>query len=442
MVAKVLQFIEQDIWRIPAKKLKGPKGIGIRTLRILITSLRQYTSDQCSLHASALTFFSLLSIVPVFAMAFGIAKGFGLDKVLKEKLIESAQGQQEVFSRIFEFSENLLQNTKGGLIAGVGIALLFWTIIQVLSNIENAFNHIWGIKKQRGLGQKFSDYLSLMLIAPTFFVMASSSTVFIVSQVKLITEKIAILGILGPLLFLILKAVPLLIFAGLLTYIYVFLPNGKIELKSAFIGGVVAGVIYQLVQWIYIHFQIGVSKAGAVYGTFAALPLFLAWLQLSWQIVLYGGELAFAHQNDTKFEFERECRLASYQFRKLMALRITQLCISRFTGKQPPLSDEQIADIIGAPIRLVRDILHELVAAGVLSLVQTDNERDRLYQPASDISEMTVQSVIERMEKTGTDSIPIPETPEIEKLRSSLKSFDRLLEKASENIRLKDISTS
>lgn len=439
MIPKILTFINRDIWRIPSRQLKGPRGFLVHSLRVLIKSFRQFASDRCALHASALTFFSLLSIVPVFAMAFGIAKGFGMDVVLKQKLVESTQGQQEIFSRVFEFSENMLQNTKGGLIAGIGLALLFWTIIQVLSNIENAFNSIMGIKKQRTLGRKFSDYLSLMLIAPVFFVFASSFTVFVASQVTMITERISILGVFAPVIFLMLKLFPLLIFAGLLTYLYLFLPNGRIDFRSALLGGTVAGIVYQVVQWAYIYFQIGVSKNGAIYGTFAALPLFLVWLQLSWQIVLYGAVLAFAHQNEQKFEFEQECLSASTKFKKLLALRITQVCVGRFAAGQEPLSDQQIAELLEAPVRLVRELLFQLVQANILILVRTEEDRDRFYQPARDVSEMTIAFVIQELEKTGTEDIPLLETPELKKLRESLLSIESGSRGLPGNALLKDL---
>ena len=335
MIAKLLSFIRRDIWRIPVKKLKGPRGLALRVLRLFVLSHTEFNKDQCSLRASALTFYSLLSIVPVFAMAFGIAKGFGLENLLREKIMESMQGQQEIMTRVLEFSENFLQNTKGGLIAGIGLALLFWTIIQVLSNIEISFNAIWGIKETRSLGRKFADYLALMLVAPVFFIIASSATVFIASQIQMATEKVAILGVFGPVIFTGLKVLPYIIFSGLLTHLYIFLPNGKIQFSAALAGGLVAGVTYQAVQWVYIHFQIGASNAGAVYGTFAALPLFLVWLQTSWVIVLYGAEIAFACQNEARFEFEQDCVGASHEFKKLLALRVAQLCVSRFAGGNP-----------------------------------------------------------------------------------------------------------
>ncbi len=440
MVKKILNFIRHDIWRFHGALLRGKRGFILRWIRIFMLSLREFASDKCSLRASALTFYSLLSIVPVFAMAFGIAKGFGMEKILKEKLLENTQGQQEVAMRIIQFSENLLQNTQVGIVAGIGLVLLFWSVIQVLTNIENSFNDIWAIKKPRTMGQKFTDYLALMLIAPVFFVTASSITVFVVSQVKMITREVRALEFLGPVFFIGLQLLPFVVSWGLLTYLYMFMPNGKIQFKSALIGGFVAGVVYQAGQWVYIYFQIGASNAGAVYGTFAALPLFLIWLQTSWLIVLYGAELAFAHQNEVRFEFEPDCLNASEEFKKLLALRITQVCVNRFAAGLQPLSSEEIAEQLEMPLRLTHELLDRLTKANLLNVAQGEDERERHYQPSRDIGEMTIQFVIREMEKAGTKDIPVAETPELENLRASLDAFNEVLRNLPENTLLKDLS--
>lgn len=440
MLHKLLNFLTKDIWRFRSALLRGRKGLGLRAIRILILSFREFSGDQCSLRASALTFYSLLSIVPVFAMAFGIAKGFGVEKILKEKLLENTQGQQEVVMHIIQFSENLLQNTQVGIVAGIGLVLLFWSVIQVLTHIEKSFNDIWGIKKPRTLGQKFTDYLALMLIVPIFFVTASSITIFFVSQVTMLTQGIRGLEFFGPVLFAGIHLIPLAVFWALLTYLYMFLPNGKIQLKSALLGGGVAGAVYQTVQWAYIYFQIGASNAGAVYGTFAALPLFLIWLQTSWLIVLYGAELAFAHQNEARFEFELDCRNASEEFKKLLALRITQVCVKRFAAGLSPLASEAIAEELEMPLRLTHELLDRLTQAHVLNVAQGEDERERHYQPARDIREMTLQFVIREMEKTGTQDISVAETPELETLRASLNAFDEALRNLPENKNLNDLN--
>jgi membrane protein len=245
---------------------------------------------------------------------------------------------------------------------------------------------------------------------------------------------------LGPALFIGLQCLPFLVFGGLLTYLYKFMPNGKIQLRSALLGGFVAGAAYQIVQWAYIYFQIGASRAGAVYGTFAALPLFLIWLQTSWLIVLYGAELAFAHQNEDTFEFEPDCLHASEEFKKICALRIAQVCVSRFSAGLDPLSSEAIADQLEMPLRLTRELLDRLFKAKLLNVVQGEDAYARHYQPARDIHEMTLQFVIREIEKAGTRDIPIAETPELAALRASLDAFDKVLRDLPENVFLKDLS--
>lgn len=440
MAQKILSFLTRDIWRIRAKTLPRPRAIGLRTLRIILVSVKEFSRDNCALRASALTFFSLLSIVPVLAMAFGMAKGFGLDKTLRMKLLENVGNQEEVLIRVIDFAENMLANAKGGVIAGIGLAFLFWTVIKVFANIESSFNHIWGVRRERSWGRKFSDYLSLMLICPIVFVMASSASVFITTQVTDITARIELLGYAQPLILFMLKFLPLSIFWGLLTFIYVFMPNTRVQFSSALLGGITAGTVYQLTQWVYIHFQVGVSKAGAIYGSFAALPLFLMWLQISWLIVLFGAELAFAHQNEATFEFEQDCMEASGRLRKLLALRMTHLVVDRFCRGLDPCTAEEIAAALETPIRLSRELLNELADAGVLT-VAGEQERQRRFLPARDPDDISVNFVLDRLDRAGSDQVPIADSDELKEIRRVLEESCAVLDHSAGSVRLKDIGS-
>ncbi|HNV24403.1 MAG TPA: YihY/virulence factor BrkB family protein, partial [Candidatus Omnitrophota bacterium] len=224
IIFQFVQFLKKDIWRIRIKKLPKTKSFWIQQLRIILLSLRGFDEDKCQLRASALTFYSLLSVVPVAAMAFGIAKGFGFENMLEEQLYNKIPGQEVVIKQIVDFAHSFLENTKGGLIAGVGIAVLFWTIIKVLGNIETSFNDIWGIKKGRSFGRKFSDYLSVMLICPVLLIMSSSVTILVASQIKLIVEKIAFLGPVSSFILLGLNILPFVVTWILFTFIYIFMP--------------------------------------------------------------------------------------------------------------------------------------------------------------------------------------------------------------------------
>lgn len=228
-IAQIIQFVTTDIWRIRSRKLSKTRSFWLEQFRVILLAFRGFNEDQCQLRASALTFYSLLSIVPVVAMAFGIAKGFGLETLLEKQLYARLPGQEEIIGQIVAFAHSFLENTRGGVIAGIGIVVLFWTVIKVLGNIEKSFNGIWGIKKQRSISRKFSDYLSIMLICPVLLIVSSSATVLIASQVTLIMEKISLLGFLSPAIMFLLNFLPYLVLWALFTFIYIFMPNVKVK---------------------------------------------------------------------------------------------------------------------------------------------------------------------------------------------------------------------
>ena len=438
MLSKVINFLKTDIWRIRLKSYPRSKSFFLRQLRIIVLAIRGFDEDKCAFRASALTFYSLLSVVPVIAMMFGVAKGFGLEKRVETEILTRMQGQDEVAKKIIDFANSLLENASGGFIAGIGVAFLFWTIIKVLGNIEHSFNDIWGVKTPRSIGRKFSDYLSMMLLCPFLLVMASSATVLISSQVRMIIQKYSIFSALGPVIFLLLRLLPYCTLWITFTFVFIFMPNTKIKLKSGLLAGIVAGTCFQLTQWIYINFQIGAAKYGAIYGSFAALPLFLLWLQISWLVVLFGAELSFAHQNVETYEFEQDCLSASYSFKKQLSLLVTHLLIKNFCKAEPPLDAEKISHTLEIPIRLVRQILFELVESGILSEVRKDN-KDVAYQPAIDVGKLTIKFVVELLENRGISNIPVGKTEELDKLSSCLRTFAGDIEKSPANILLKDL---
>lgn len=421
------------------KNYSRTKSFLLKQLRVLILTVRGFAEDKCKFRASALTFYSLLSVVPVIALMFGIAKGFGLEKKVEAELIQKMEGQQEVVEKIISFSSSLLDNTSGGFIAGIGVVFLFWSVIKVLSNIESAFNDIWGVKTPRHIGRKFSDYLSIMLVCPFLLVLAGSVTVAISSQIQTVIEKTPLFSTIGPFIMFLLKLLPYSTIWIVFTFIFIFMPNTKVKLRYGLLAGIVAGTIFQIVQWIYINFQIGAAKYGAIYGSFAALPLFLLWLHISWMIVLFGAEFSFAHQNVDTYEFEPDCLSASYSFKKLLSLLITNQLVKIFCRGEQPFDAAKISHTLEIPIRLVRQILFELVGAGVLSEVKINDGKDVAYQPAVDTAKLTVKYVIESLEQRGHANIPVANAAEMDKLSQCLETFASDIEKSPANLLLKDI---
>ena len=438
MFEKWIHFLKTDLWRIRAKDQPRRKSFLIRLAQVIVLAFRGFDENRCRFKASALTFYSLLSMVPIVALMFGIAKGFGLQKQVEQQLLEKAQGQGEVVTRIIDFSNKMLEETSGGLIAGIGVVFLFWTVIKVLSNIENSFNEIWGVIKPRTIGRKFGDYLLIMVVGPILLVISGSVNIFVNSQVKILLEKIPMLQNLGLLFWLPLKMLPYVSVWILFTFIFAFIPNTKVKFTSALMAGIVAGTIFQFVQWIYVNFQIGVAKYGAIYGSFAAVPLFLIWLQTSWLILLFGAELSFAVQNVKTYEFEPDCLSASKSYRMLLSLFIVQAIVKKFTVGEKAPDAPQLSHDLQIPVRLVRQLLYQLSESRVLSEVRS-KEREYAYQPAIDVDKITVKYVIDRLEHHGTTNVPVSRSSELDKLSDCMQKFSETIDKSEANVLLKTL---
>jgi membrane protein len=434
-----VDFLRKEIWKIRQRDLPPSRSFLIRTLKVGVLSIRRVAEDRISLRASALTFYSLLSIVPVAAMAFGIAKGFGFEEKLRMMLLGALEGQEEVAMRIIEFAHALLKNVKGGAMAGIGLLILFFSIIMILSHTENAFNAIWGVKKGRGVGRMVTDYLSILLIGTVLFFISSGITVFISSGMELAMRRFIFLSFLGPGITFLLQFLPVVAIWILFSFLYVFIPNTKVGVKSALLGGIISGTLYHLFQWAYVTLQIGVAKQNAVYGSFAALPLFFTWLQLSWMIMLLGAEISFAHQNAERFEYEEECLNVSHSFKRLLALRVALLVIKRLTKGEKPWGNQQISHELEIPTRLVNQILYELVASGIVSEIKSGRDQGTAYEPARDPEILTIKYVVDALERRGTDDIPVARSEELKRLVGSLETFSELVEKSEANLLLKQI---
>jgi membrane protein len=398
--------------------------------------------DNCQKTASVLTYYSLLNVVPVVAVAFAIAKGFGLEKLIENQILQmahKANWQANITHQLLGFAHNLLEQVRGGLIAGVGVVLLFWTVISILGKIEESLNEIWEIKKPRTLIRKFGDYIAMMVFAPVLVTISSSATVLVASQVKVIASKIAFLGLFSKVIFLLLNLLPYVSIWVLLTMLYLIMPNTRIPLKSAILGGIAAGTIAQIVQWIYIRFQIGVASYGAIYGSFAALPLFLAMLQMIWMIVLFGAEVAYANEHYETFGFHPDYSRISVSSRKFLMLRIFHLLTKKFSLGEKPMSASQIAQALEIPVRLVRQILSELSDVGLVVETVKGVKSEAAFQPGRTIENITVKFALDEYEKYGIKKIPDYQTDEAEKISKHLRNISEISEKAPGNVNLKEI---
>lgn len=438
-ILDLIKRINDAIWRTPLSEISKGKTFLFKQLRILLLAAKGFTHDKVSMRASALTFYSLLSVIPIAAIAFAIAKGFGLEANLKELIFQKFQSQEQVLAFLQTEAENAIKATQGGYIAGVGMIILFWSVMSLLNHIESSFNHIWQIKSSRPWMRKFTDYLTIMLIAPVFIILSSSITVFISTGLNDFIIKAPILDFFKPVISFLFKFAPYIITWTTLTILFIIMPNAKVKFVPALVSAIIAGTILQGIQWLYIDLQFGITKLSAIYGSFAAIPLFIIWMQSSWIVVLLGAELSFANQNISRYEMESEAlNISNYQKRALV-LMIMHMIIQNFTLGEKPISAEYIAANLKIPVRLARDILQDLSSANLVSIIHENEQKERLYQPAIDVNRLTVSYVISRLDKKGVEQIMVIRNKDYEKIISMLEKFDRLIAKSGSNILIKDL---
>lgn len=439
MKTNAFHFLTTDIWRIRLRDLPPLKSFFIRHLRIIILTVQEFIKDKCPLRASSLTFFTLLSLGPLVALAFGIAKGFGMEELMKTQIIDKIPAQEEVLQQITQYAKALLENTKGEVIAGIGIVLLIWSVLKVLIHIETSVNEIWYIERTRSWKRKISNYLSFIIITPILLMMYTSIPVFLSTQITLIAGKTAVLQKIGPILFGLLKLSPYVIIFGVFTFIYLILPNTRVRFISGMLGGIIAGTIFLAVQWLYISFQVGVTRYNPIYGSLAALPLLLIWLNLGWNILLVGAEYTYAHQNVDNYEYEPDFSNISPHYKRLLALRILQLLARRFSKNEPPLDAAEISHELEIPIRHVSTILSELVGCGLVSNVHRQEFNDFVFQPASDIHLWTLNYTIAAMERNGVNQIPVGKSQDMQKLSEALENIGAVIETSPTNKLITDV---
>jgi membrane protein len=438
-ILDLIKRVNDVIWNTSLSEISKRKSFILKQLRIIVLAARGFSNDKVNLQASALTFYSLLSVIPVVAIAFAIAKGFGLDQNLKQLIIDKFQSEQEVLKWLLQNAENAIAQTKGAYIAGVGMIILFWSVMALLSHIESSFNHIWQIRSSRPWHRKFTDYLTIMLIAPIFLILSSSITLFISTKLPDFMNNAPILDFFKPVISFLVKFAPYFLNWVALTILFIIMPNAKVKFMPALISGIIAGTILQGIQWLYIDLQFGITKLNAIYGSFAAVPLFIIWMQSSWIVVLLGAEISFANQNVSRYELESEAlNISAYQKRALI-LMILHMIIRNFMLGEKPISASYIAANLKIPVRLARDILQDLSSANIVSIIHEHEEKERLYQPGLDINKLTVSFVFSRLDKKGVEQIMVIRNKDYEKIISMLEKFDKLIAKSDANILIKDL---
>lgn len=419
------------IWSESTNSLK------VKIIKTVNLSVRSFLNSDIQSQACAMTYRTVLAIVPALAMLFALGRGFGLQSVIEGEIYAIFHAQREAISRMLAFVDSYLNQAGEGVFVGIGILFLLWTLISLVSSVEDSFNAIWGVKNGRSFWRKVTDYTAMLLILPVLMICAGGLSMLISSTINSIFH----FKFLTPLVSALLEGGSWMFTWLFFTAVYMLMPNVKVKFGNALIAGIIAGTGFLVLQWIFVTGQMYVAKYNAIYGSVAFIPLMLIWLQLVWVITLSGAVVCYSSQNIFEFDFKDDVDRISLRYREKVIMAVAVVIVRRFADSQPPLTERDIIVGYHLPARLVGDAIDSLIAAGLVSRVVIDSRKELYgFQPAIDVDRITVSEVRDRIEASGRHGfIPAFDTmfPGVVKVYQQLTA--RLDEVASD-IRLADLT--
>ena len=387
----------------------------MRIFNTVYTFIRAFVTDitqkRVIATASNLTYSSLLAFVPILAVFFAVARGFGYSVYIEDWFRDLLSSQPDAAETIIGFVNSYLVHTKKGIFLGIGLIFMLWTTLMLISNIESAFNDIWHVKHPRSIFRTITDYVSLFFLLPIFLVVSSGLSIWIAALQDQLSDVI----VLGPIMTFFITLSPYLLLSAGFVCLYVFMPNTKVKFSSALGPGILAGVSMQIFQMVYINSQIWISNYNAIYGSFAMIPFFLLWLQTSWIICLMGAELTYCKQNSEDFFSNDPALSTGYSFNSRLEQSwiIMEHVAQRFMDGEEEYTAEEIKEMLNAeaasrgsnkkiPMRVVENLLSDLQDIHFLAELVHDEKGDTArYLPNEALKNLTKEELYNRLSNLG-----------------------------------------
>lgn len=390
-------FFTQKIWYLKEEDLSPVRRYLFRMMKKLVLTIECYVLRNLNSYASALTFSSILAIVPILAIIFAIGRGFGYGAIIEEEIKRNLSVNQNFADLIFDFIGSYLDHTKSGFFIGFGLILLLYTIIQLTSNIEIALNEVWQVKSQRSVYRQITDYISVFLLLPILIIISSGLSIFLATA----TQYFPDFRLLSTTVQLLLHLLPYVISSLLFIGLYCYMPNTRVQVRHAFLPGILAGILFQLLQYFYIHSQIWVSSYNAIYGSFAALPMFMLWVNFSWIICLFGAQLTYANQNLKSYFYLKDIHRISRNYHDVLLIMILSKISKRFEKDMIPYSIYGLSAETTLPVGVICKLIHELHKMNLIVVEGNNMEETQRVVPSADIHKMTVNEVMARIDAYG-----------------------------------------
>ncbi len=474
--ARVERFLTRDVWAQDISHLPTFRRWLYKVARVAYLTVRGATEDRCTSRAAALTYVTVLSIVPLLALAFSVAKGLDAYKDLRESVItpfleelepsQSASGEaigvvipeadsgapsdtetdttgedtgedtpgdvadtdtadgsldaadegeqtegiptesgSQASGQLREAADRILdlvENTDFGSLGAIGLLLLMYTVLKLLSSIEGTMNDIWGVHRSRTWTRKVADYISMLVIVPMLLMASAGLTATLKGD--WLPEVVRDTGFYRSGILPLLKLLALLAPVVGFTFIYLFIPNTRVRVRSALWGGLLGGLLWQVLIVVHVQFQLGVARTNAIYSTFAALPVFLVWLFMAWNIVLLGAELACAHQNEPNYGQVARARDFDPRLLESVAVRAMVRIGQQFRAGADPLNSADLSDRLGVPVRTVNDVLGHLISNKLLIQADADGHQDTYLVPGRSLGTIRIQQILDALKGPTSDS--------------------------------------
>jgi membrane protein len=432
---QLVHFFTRSLWRVTESDVSRSRYTSYNLMKIIIQTVKCFIKDRVWIRAAALSYTTLFSIIPIMALLFAIAKGFGFTNIM-EHFLRNGIVKNSSVDMVMSFIDNYLEYAKSGVFIGVGIVMLLWAVIALADSIETNMNTIWEVKKPRSYFRKLTDYMAIFIVFPLIIVLYAGVSIFMTT----IYQNLAAYELISSFVHICIKLAPYALSGLIMTGLFLFIPNTKVKFKNALIPGMITGIIFQAFLYIYIQIQMSVSSYNAIYGSFAIIPMFMLWADISWSIILFGVEMSYVSQNIELYNFGQEADNVSRRYHDFLCVVVMSLICKRFEKGEMPYTASELSDEGEIPIRLTGRLLDELENIGLIHSISNDAKSDtEHYLPAMAISQLSVGRLLSTLESHGCEDFKIDHTKEFSNQWDAFIGHKEEMYSKTNEILLKDL---
>lgn len=426
----IWEYVWNDVWSDTRDDWR------IKLIKTLNLSIKSFLDSDLQSRAAALTYRTILALVPALAILFAIGRGFGFQNLLQTQLFSYLPVQKDALDTVFGFVDSYLAHSSEGVFVGIGVAMLLWTMISLMNNIENSFNSIWGIKHGRSIWRKITDYTAMLFILPVLMICSSGLSIFLSSTLQNIFD----FEFMSPIITFSLRCASFLFTWLFFTAMFILIPNTKVKFKNAFIAGIFTGTGFLILQWLFVSGQMSVSKYNAIYGSFSLLPLLLIWMQFTWVIILSGIAICYSSQSIYRFEFSNKINDISDDYRTKITLAIMCVITKHFDKGNKAITLDELTENYDFPPRIAIDIIEKLIDARlIVKVINDDAENEPGLQPALNINRLSVAHVLSVLKNNGETGFVPNFNENFNNINITIDNLERLISTDAQSILIKDL---